>query len=148
MGRLASGHSHMVHTVVIACGHQPEESQRLDAFHRSCVRVGNRPHNLLTAPGNLRVPTSLAREKRGMCRNHPRRGLARAPGRADPHPETVGQDLGANTRANEQLVHVDQMFAKTVNVDAGPVGVRVRGFCVWTGRTRENRRLGSWWDSH
>jgi CRP-like cAMP-binding protein len=125
MWRLAPRQRKVMRAMMVTRGHQPEKSERLNPSCRIPVTTRYGPDDFVANALNLRHPAGLSGQNWTMRRDHAQCSLASAPGRVDLHPQPVRQSFGMDNRCQDKPVHVDEMEAQAVYVDAAPVCCRV-----------------------
>jgi hypothetical protein len=90
MSRLASGERKVMYAVMVAGGHQPKETKRLNMLRFSLATSRHAPDYFVAIAHDLRLPAGLGRQNRGVGGNHAGGGFASAPRSVDLHSDTNG----------------------------------------------------------
>ena len=75
--------------------------------------------------GGRHLPASAVTQHPGVGRKHPLDGADGPTGAGNGELQAAWDRALGNRRVEDELLHIDQVVAKRVDVDAGPVGCRI-----------------------
>jgi len=140
---------HMVFPVMISGRHQAKEVKASDVRGIAGFGIRHSPDDCRLIGNNVRQPARFPGKDGTMGRYHPRSGLTRATEQRYRHSKAVRDHFCVNSRAEDQLRHIDEEEAKGVNIDPFSVGVGVlRQQLHDFGNRRKRTVAGFGWHQH
>ena len=125
MHGLALGHGEMMHLMMAALHHNAHEAQRTDLLHVGRVAGGDRQFHAIRQSRCPHRPAIHSVDVAGMLGHHALDRLQRAVAAGHLDAQAVLDRLLLCCRSHRHFVHVDQMLPQGIDIDLGPVGVRI-----------------------